>query len=173
MFKVGEYVVNGANGVCKVEKIGPMELSGVESDKQYYTLLPLYTRGSQVYTPVDNKKVVLRSVISRQEACNLIDEMRDIEGITVKDDKKREIAYKEAIKSCDCREFIRIINTVLKRKKERLAAGKKMSACDERYFKQAKDNLYGEFAVSLKIAKDDVEDFVERRIALKEMASAS
>ena len=48
-----------------------------------------------------------------------------------------------------------------------------MSACDERYFKQAKDNLYGEFAVSLKIAKDDVEDFVERRIALKDMASAS
>ena len=173
MFKVGEYVVNGTNGVCRVEKIGKMELGGVESDKQYYTLLPLYTKGSQVFTPVDNKKVVLRSVISKQEACNLIDEMRDIEEIIVKDDKKREIAYKEAIKSCDCREFIRIINTVLKRKQERLAAGKKMSACDERYYKQAKDNLYGEFAVSLKIAKDDVEDFVERRIAIKNMASAS
>ena len=173
MFKVGEYVVNGTNGVCKVEKIGKMELSGVESDKQYYTLLPLYTKGSRVFTPVDNKKVVLRSVISKQEACNLIDEMKEIEEIVVTDDKKRELAYREAIKSCDCREFIRIINTVLKRREERLAAGKKMSACDERYFKQAKDNLYGEFAVRLKLAKEEVEDYVERRMALKDMASAS
>lgn len=173
MFKVGDYVVNGTNGVCKVEKIGKLKLGDEESDEQYYTLAPIYTKGSQVFTPVDNNRVVLRSVISRQEACNLIDEMRDIDEIVVTDDKKREQAYKEAIKSCDCRKFISIINTVLRRREERLAAGKKMSACDERYFKQAKDNLYGEFAISLKIAKDDVESYVERRMAMKEMASAS
>ena len=44
MFKVGEYVVYGMNGVCRVEEIGPMPLSGMDSDKIYYTLLPLYTK---------------------------------------------------------------------------------------------------------------------------------
>ena len=44
--------------------------------------------------------------------------------------------YKEAMKSCDCKEWVRIINTVLKRKEERLAQGRKMSACDERYLKR-------------------------------------
>jgi CarD family transcriptional regulator len=173
MFKIGEYVVYGMNGVCRVEEIGPMSLSGIDSNKVYYTLLPLYTKGSRVFTPVDNQKVVMRPVISKQDACNLIDEMKNVEQIEVADDKHRELAYKEALKSCDCRELIRIINTVLKRKEERLAQGKKMSACDERYLKQAQDSLYGEFAISLKMEKDEVEDYIEHRITLKEMASAS
>lgn len=173
MFKIGEYVVYGMNGVCRVEEIGSMSLSGIDSNKVYYTLLPLYTKGSRVFTPVDNQKVVMRPVISKQDACNLIDEMKKVEQIEVADDKHRELAYKEALKSCDCRELIRIINTVVKRKEERLAQGKKMSACDERYLKQAQDSLYGEFAVSLKMEKDEVEDYIEHRITLKEMASAS
>ena len=120
MFKIGEYVVYGMNGVCRVEEIGPMNLSGIDSNKEYYTLLPLYTKGSRVFTPVDNRKVVMRPVISRQDACNLIDEMKSVERIEVADDKHRELAYKEALKSCDCRELVRIINTVVKRKKDRL-----------------------------------------------------
>lgn len=173
MFKIGEYIVYGMNGVCRVEEIGPMNLSGIDSDREYYTLLPLYTKGSRVFTPVDNQKVVMRHVISKTEVCNLIDEMKDVEQIEVTDDKKRELAYKEALKTCSCRELVRIINTVMKRKEERLSHGKKMSACDERYLKQAQDSLYGEFAVSLKIEKNEVEDFIERRAQLKEMAPAS
>ncbi len=173
MFSIGEYIVYGLNGVCRVEEIGPMNMSGVESDKIYYTLLPLYTKGSRVFTPVDNQKVVMRPVISKQEACQLIDDMQNIDEIEVVDDKRRELAYKEAVKSCDCRELIRIINTALKRKEERLAQGKKMSACDERYLKQAQDSLYGEFAISLKIEKGEVQDFITNRMEMKAMASAS
>ena len=173
MFNIGEYIVYGMNGVCRVEEIGPMNMSGVESDKIYYTLLPLYTRGSRVFTPVDNQKVVMRPVISKQEACQLIDDMSSIDEIEVVDDKRRELAYKEAVKSCDCRELIRIINTALKRKEERSAQGKKMSACDERYLKQAQDTLYGEFAISLKIEKGEVQDFITNRMEMKAMASAS
>jgi len=69
--------------------------------------------------------------------------------------------------------LIRIINTALKRKEERLAHGKKMSACDERYLKQAQDTLYGEFAISLKIEKGEVQDFITNRMEMKAMASAS
>lgn len=173
MFNIGEYIVYGMNGVCRVEEIGPMSLSGVDSDKMYYTLLPLYTKGSRVFTPVDNQKVVMRPVISEQEVCQLIDDIQNIEEIEVTDDKRRELAYKEAVKSCDCRELIRIINTTRKRKEERLAQGKKMSACDERYLKQAQDTLYGEFAISLKIEKGEVEDFISSRIGTAEMAPAS
>ncbi|MCM1180494.1 MAG: CarD family transcriptional regulator [Clostridium sp.] len=173
MFKVGEYIVYGMNGVCEVEEIGPMNLSGVDSDRLYYTLLPLYTKGSRVYTPVDNQKVIMRPVISKTEACALIDESKDVELIESVNDKSRELAYKEALRSCDCREWLRIIHTTIKRKEERIAQGKKMSACDERYLKQAQDNLFGEFAVSLKIEKNEVEHYMEHRLNMKEMASAS
>lgn len=173
MFKIDEYVVYGMNGVCKVEAIGPMSLGGVDSDKLYYTLLPLYTKGSRVYTPVDNQKVVMRRVISKTEACALIDESKEIPLIEADSDKNRELAYKEALRSCDCREWIRIINTAMRRKEERVAQGKKMSACDERYLKQAQDNLFGELAVSLNLEKNEVESYMEHRLDMKEMASAS
>lgn len=173
MFKVGEYIVYGMNGVCKVEEVGPMRLSGVDSDKLFYTLLPRYTKGSRVFTPVDNQKVVMRPVVTKKEACALIDESRDVELIEAVNDKSRESAYKEALRSCNCREWIRIINTAVKRREERMAQGKKMSACDERYLKQAQDNLFGEFAVSLNIEKNEVEGYMEHRLSMKEMASAS
>lgn len=173
MFKVGEYIVYGLNGVCEVEEVGPMELSGVQSDKIYYTLAPVYTKGSRVYTPVDNQKVIMRSVMSKKEICNLIDQMKEIELIEAADDKSREAAYKEALRSCDCLEWMRIIGTARKRKEERIAQGKKMSACDERYLKQAQDILNGEFALGLGIEKQEVEQFIEQRVSLKSMASAS
>lgn len=173
MFGIGEYIIYGMNGVCRVEEIGPMSLNGVDSDRIYYTLLPLYTKGSRMYTPVDNQKVIMRPVISEQEVCQLIDDIQNIEEIDVTDDKRRELAYKEAVKSCDCRELIRIINTTRKRKKERIAQGKKISACDERYLKQAQDTLYGEFAISLKIDKGEVENFISSRIGNVEMVPAS
>lgn len=173
MFEIGEYIVYGMNGVCKVEAVGPMNITGVDSDKEYYTLAPLYSRGSKVYIPVDNQKVVMRKVVDKTEACMLIDEMKEIAEIEEVNDKNRELAYKEAIKSCDCRQWIRVINTVLKRKEERLSQGKKMSACDERYLKSAQDNLYGEFAISLNLDKSAVEEYIERRRVMKSMASAS
>ena len=173
MFKVGEYVVYGMSGVCRVDEIGPMSMSGMDSDKEYYTLTPIYTKGSRVFTPVDNQKIVMREILSKDEICNLIDCMRSIEPIEVVDDKKRELAYKEALKSCDCTELIRIILTVQKRKEERLAQGKKMSACDERYLKSAQESLYGEFAIGLEIDKSEVEEYIEHRMEVKSMASAS
>lgn len=173
MFEIGEYIVYGMNGVCKVEAVGPMNMSGIDSEKVYYTLTPLYTRGSKVYTPVDNRKIIMRKVVNKTEACELIDEMTSIEEFQEENDKNREMAYKEAIKSCDCREWIRVINTVLKRKEERLAQGKKMSACDERYLKSATENLYGELAISLNIEKSEVEDYIDHRRMIKGMASAS
>lgn len=173
MYHVGEYVVYGMNGVCKVEQIGTMDLSGIDGDKLYYTLAPLYTKGNRVFTPVDNCKVIMRPILTKTEVLNLIDDSIDIDLIQAEHDKSREIAYKESLRSCDCKEWIRIIRTAMKRKADRLAAGKKMAACDERYLKQAKENLYGEFAVSLQIDKAEVEEYISQRISIKKMASAS
>lgn len=173
MFKVGEYIVYGMNGVCRVEDIGVMDLNGVDSDKEYYTLSPLYTKGSKVYTPVDNQKVTMRLVVSKEKAYELIDNMQSVDEIEVEDDKRLELAYKDAIKSCECVEWIRIMNTVTKRRQERIAQGKKMSACDERYLKAAQDHLYGELAISLGLEKTEVGEYIEHRRVMRSMASAS
>ena len=70
MFQVGELIVYGGEGVCRVEAVGPITMSGVKSDKPYYTLAPLYRMG-KIYAPVDTT-VLMRPVLSRKEAEDLI-----------------------------------------------------------------------------------------------------
>lgn len=166
MFEIGDYIIYGNQGVCKVEDIGPMNMGGIKTERLYYTLLPIYISGSKVYTPTDNEKVILRAVISKDEAKQLLEEIPELEQIDVLDEKSREQLYKDALASCDCRELVKIIKTLYLRRQERLEDGKKVTAVDERYFKMAEDSLYGELAIALDMEREKVEsymtDFLEK-----------
>ena len=78
--------------------------------------------------------------------------------------EKLEETYKNAIRSCDARELVKIIKTIYLRKKERVAEGKKMTYSDEKYYRLAEGNLYGEVAVSLSMTKEEAKEFVERKV---------
>ena len=162
MFEVGDYIVYGNQGVCRVEGIGPMHMGGIKTDRLYYTLLPVYISGSTVYTPVDNTKVILRQIISKEEAMQLLEEIPQLEQIDVTDEKGREQIYKDALASCDCKELVRIIKTLYLRRQSRLEDGKKVTALDERYFRMAEDALYGELAIALGLARNGVEEYITR-----------
>ena len=123
-----------------------------------------------MYTPVDNQKIVMRSVLSRDEAERLIYDMKDIETFWIQDEKRREELLKESLKTCDCREGVKIIKTLYLRKQSRLANGKKEIAVDERYLHVAEDSLYGELAIALNMPKSQVEQFVCERIEALEKA---
>lgn len=167
MFEVGEFIFYGLQGVCKVKEIGNPGLPGVPKDRLYYTLEPSKSPGDKIFTPVDNNKVVLRRIISRQEAMELIDGMNTVETFQIPDERKREYYYRDAIKKCDCRELVKIIKTTYLRKKHRADAGKKATADDVKYFKMAEETLYGELAVALEMSVEEVKNFIIDR--MKEM----
>ena len=56
MFQINDYVMHGGNGVCQVAEIGSIDLPGVNKDKMYYTLRPLFGRGNMIYTPTESEK---------------------------------------------------------------------------------------------------------------------
>ena len=154
MFKVGDYVVYGNTGVCKIEDIGPLSIGS--SDKEYYTLVPVYGRNSKLYTAVDSDKVVIRPIMTKQESDALINEMEEIDALRIGDEKRREEIYKETMRTCDCKEWVRIIKTLYSRKMDRLSRGKKVTSSDERYLQMAEENLFGELAFSLQMPKEKV-----------------
>ena len=168
MFKVGDYVVYGNTGVCKIEDIGPLSIGS--SDKEYYTLVPVYGRNSKLYTAVDSDKVVIRPIMTRQESDALIDEMEEIDALSIGDEKRREEIYKETMRTCDCKEWVRIIKTLYTRKMDRLSRGKKVTSSDERYLQMAEENLYGELAFALQMPKEKVGEFISERISRKREA---
>lgn len=160
MFEVGDYIVYGLNGVCKVEEVGPMESSSDLSEKLYYTLLPVYILGSRIITPVDNKKVKMRPIITKPEVMELINNMKQCEPLWIDADREREEIYRQAIKDTNSFALIRMIKALYLRKESRLAQGKKATASDEKYFKLAEESLYGEFAIALDMDRKDVNEYI-------------
>ncbi len=167
MFSVGDYIICGKNGVCRVEEIGTMDLAGADSDRLYYTLAPVYCSGSRIFTPVDNSKMVIRAVMTKEEAQKLVGEIPQIEELWVADDKRREQAYKEAIMTCDGRALVQIIKTLYMRKKKCLDNGKKVHNIDERYLRMAEDYLYGELACALDIERGNVASYITDEVEKK------
>lgn len=165
MFQIGDYIIYENRGVCKVKDIGTVKVSGAAVNRMFYTLTSHYTEGNVVYTPVDNDKVIMRPLLSREEAESLIDEINSIEVLWIPDEKGREEDYKKALRKCDCKELVKIIKTIYLRKQERLNDGKKMTSIDEKYFRLAEDCLYGELAVSLGISREEVKDYVVSRVS--------
>ncbi len=169
MFKTGDFIIFGTKGVCQVEQVGSLNLDGIPKDKLYYTLAPYYSHGSTVFTPVDNQKVIMRPVLTKEEAEDLLDEMKDIETLWIGNEKLREMKYKEALRTCDCREIVKIIKTIYLRKRSRMAAGKKITFIDEKYFKIAEENLYGELAVALGMDRESVRKYVIEHVKNSEL----
>lgn len=164
MFEIGDFIVYGNNGICEVKDITTISMKDAPKDRLYYLLSPLHRKESKIFTPVDNGKTVMRAVLTKEEADALIDDIPDIEELWVSNDKLREEKYKETMRSCECRNWIKIIKTLYLRKQERIAQGKKTTAMDDRYLRMAEDNLYSELAFALGIPRDEMNQYILKRM---------
>lgn len=164
MFETGEYIVYGKTGICQVMGVTTMDMEGIPKDRLYYILRPEGETEGTIFTPVDNKKMVMRRLLTKEEAEELIDEIPDMDVLGIENEKLREEAYKECIRSCQCRELLRMIKTIRFRKRDRLARGKKATSTDEKYLKAAEENLYTELSMLLGIPKSQVDGYIGERI---------
>ena len=163
MFKIDDYVIYGGNGVCKVTDVGVPEISRFDSEKEYYTLEPVYEIG-RIFAPVDNEKVVMRKVLTRQEADDLIGTIPSVEVNWIDNMKERDHEFKDIIQHYDCIGFVKIIKTIIEKKREYSSDGKKLSVSDANYLKRAQEYLSGELAIALNIPKDTVNNYIENRL---------
>lgn len=165
MYQKGEYVICGTNGICQVEGITTLNLSGVDKDREYYLMKPVFSNGSVVYRPADQEDSSIRPALDKSEAENLINEIPNIKTINIIDEKTLEKTYKDLLHSCDPKALVSLIKTILLRKEKRLLKGFKITALDSRYFKQAEDFLYGELSVALDIPRNEMREFISTKLA--------
>ena len=166
MFEVGERVVYGHHGVCEIVKIDTLDMPNVPKDRQYYYLSPTTDGTSIMYAPVDNPKLSIRRVMTKDDVMSLIKAMPQIDMLNVTNDKQRENEYKECIRSLDGKEWVRLLKTVRERGRGRMEKGKKMTALDERYMKMAEMQLYSEIYAVLEIPRNQVEGFIEEHMVV-------
>ena len=161
MFAIGETVVHDSDGICTVADIGTLDMAHISKDRQYYTLIPFYDKGSKLFIPVDAAGS-LRVAMDEKAVRKLLEVLPEIEPIEIQDEKRREQEYKTAIRSGDCKRVIQIIKTIYLRQEKRMEDGKKITEVDERYFRMAEDKLYGEIALAMKMEKSEVLGFIKK-----------
>lgn len=167
MYEIGDYVIKPSDGVCRIENILHLDMSGVDKNKLYYLLIPVGEKNRKIYIPVDTADKGTRKTMSEEEAWKLIDKIPDIEEIWVDNEKLREQRYKEAIKSYHPEALIGIIKATYSRNKKRLEQGKKNTLIDERYFKLAEHNLYSELAFAMNKNEDEICQIITDNIQMK------
>lgn len=160
MYAIGDKIIYGENGVCTVEKIAPLEMSGVSAEKLYYYLTPLTGTGTY-FAPVDSG-AYMRPVMSRAEAEALIDAIPGIAPAVCNDSRFNHVDafYRELFKLHTCEALVSIVKGLRARMSER----KTKSSRAEATMKRAKDILHGELAVALGMELGDVEDYIASRI---------
>lgn len=156
MYSVGDKIIYGENGVCTVEKIAPLDMSGNSADKLYYHLSPLIGTGTY-FAPVDSN-AFMRPVISREEAETLIASIDRIEPAICNDTRFNHVDafYKELFKQHSCEALVAIVKGL----KGRMADKKNKSSRAESTMKRAKDILHGELAIALGIEVSEVEAYI-------------
>ncbi len=165
-FHVGDYIIYGHRGICKVKDIGHPQLAAIDKTRVYYTLKPVYTT-EIIYTPVDTS-IFMRRAINREQALELILNMPAIEdgmgGCPNVTGKELPNYYKALIDTHDCEDLVRLILVIYTKMQKAVKDKKPVGQIDQNYMRDAEGMLYGELSIALGIAKDRVPAFVEKMI---------
>ena len=164
MFQIGESVVYGTTGVCKISALGPLSMHGVDRKRKYYTLQPLYQEGA-VYVPADGEKCGnMRYPLSCREAEQLLERIPEIAPCDIQNFnyKQRTDAFSAALHLNSCDGLVGIIKAV--EQKKRNFREKQQYNVDNNCWKQAMRLLCGELSYALGIPLEETRDRVEAAI---------
>ncbi|MDF2557638.1 MAG: CarD-like transcriptional regulator [Bacillales bacterium] len=164
MFKVNDYVVYNAMGIYKIVDIrNDKDLS--DCVIEYYVMEPAFGKNMTIKTPVKNPRVLMRAVLTKDNVLSLLARKPEAENVWILDNRKRSQNFKEALKSGECEEWIKLIKTLNLERQEKFQIGKKLQKLDADILKAAEKNLNEEFAIALNISPGEVPSFIHEHIS--------
>ena len=149
MFEIGDYVVYGFEGVCRVEEIGHPKMSGLDPTREYYRLCS-HARGSVIYTPVDGK-IAIRSPISKEQAEALLEKAKALAPLddVPTDGRRAGDYYKELLQEHSFERLMRLCKTMQLKQQQLVKNRRSVNATEQRNWKAAEDMLVDELSFAL------------------------
>ena len=171
MFEIGSRIMYGNTGVCEVEGYATPDLPGIPRGTPYYRLRPLFQSGT-IYCPVEQPKVFMRPVMSREEAEELVSLIPTISVEPFRSGRLQELSehYRRVLGTHSTTDLVEIIKSVYCKKREAEASGRRVSQLEDRYMKLAEELLHGELSVALEIPRDEVREYIRQRVKAAEPA---
>lgn len=166
MFQVGDTILYGTHGVCKIQSIEEMNFSGKK--QEYYILTPVYNQASTFYVPIHNEVLTkkMNRILSAEEIYELIRTMPDEKTIWIENENARKEYFQAIISGNNRKELVQLIKTLYLHQEKQKEKGKKLHIADERFLKEAEKLLYNEFALVLDMEPNEVLPFIMGQIEL-------
>lgn len=164
MFQVGDQVVYGVHGVCRVVD---QEQRVVDRKRLVYLVLePVGQEGSRYLVPTQNSAALskLRKMLSREELDELLRSPAVHADGWVKDENQRKNLYRELISSGDREKLLCMVCTLYRHKAAQAAAGRKVHLCDENFLRDAERLLTGEAAMVLNVDYDHARQYMKEHL---------
>lgn len=164
MFRVGEMVVYGVHGVCRIVE----EENRVIDRKKvtYLALEPVGQGGSRYLVPTHNAAAMskLKPMLSREdlEALMCSDEVR-ADG-WIKDENQRKQTYRELISSGDRARLMCMVRSLYAHKAAQAAAGKKCHLSDENFLRDAEKLLVSELSIVLQMDAEQAKQYIRSHL---------
>ena len=166
MFKIGDNVVYGSNGVMTV--VDERDESFGDEVRRYFVLHPYGSSAeSFVFVPMDNERLVslMSPLLSREDYISIF---RSLNGLPDcewrKDGRSRAETFKSILDSCDRSAIMAMIRTIYKMGALRTSVGKKNFVSDENALRKAERILATEISIVFEIGESEVKDMVLREI---------
>ena len=156
MYRIGEYVIYGHDGVCRVEEIGALGHSGPDRERQYYRLTPKYHSGT-IFVPVEGTRIVMRPLITAEELEALLlgfPELPLLEDIPAEGRQAGEY-YRKLLAKHSCSELLQLCKTLHVKQHAKTRSRSKINATDQRSWKTAEEMLLEEFAFVWSISPEE------------------
>lgn len=155
MFTVGERVMYGPSGACRVTDIRRETFGEVE--REYYVLVPL-AGGSSIFVPTDSEQLTarMRTLLTPDEAKQLLRDLPGLECPWIEDNRERSASFQKTLNEGNARDLLALARAVYLRRQTLRAAGKKNLTADENAFKRAERILVEELSLVLEQPKDEV-----------------
>lgn len=158
MFNVGDLIVYSAQGICRIDDICEKTYLGIT--RNCYILHPLQDPNLKICTPVDNDKVNMLELVDGDEAGEIIESFR-LPGIDwIEPWGIRNQVYSKIIKKGNRKEISGLLNTLMRKKNQYEASGKKISEKDNRFLVLIQNTLFTELAMSLNTTFETINEKV-------------
>lgn len=164
MFCVGEAVVYGVQGVCRIREMCTKKFG--KEEQEYFVLCPIFDEKSVIYVPTDKPALLaqMRSVLTKEELRELIASAGEQDAQWIENDSHRRDFCTEVIKSGDRSALMQLVSMLYLHSEELKGQKKHFHIADERSLKQAKKLLHDEFAFVLGITPEEVPEYISRHI---------
>lgn len=156
MFNVGDTVLYGCEGVCKITEI--TEKTFGDTKIEYFILEPIFNNRSTFFIPTKNETLIskMHPILSDSEIIEIINGASDVFD-WIEDDSERKDVFKGIVSGGNIRKIASLLKCIIIHKNEVEKVGKRLHKSDEIISKEAQKVLFEEFAMVKKdITKEDV-----------------